>query len=250
MCRHRAYAVTKKECGSSTILGCRYHGWSYDTKGRLTKAPEFDKVPDFDKDSNGLWEVRTEVIDELVFINFQNEGNISRISLPKLSKRSKISLKTMTVCAEWKIEGNFNWKLAGKPCFIHVYKNLLIFLVDKLPSIQPGTKLMRGWLFPFIFTRLGEKQGPQELGLTAFIQYLSPRYTMTTRVLPRSKGYSTVEFVLYENSSRRYPVEQSDISKLEQKSWSEIRQLEHTQRTLLMNKYSSSKCNYFPCRSN
>jgi hypothetical protein len=34
ICRHRAYRVTKKECGRSVVLGCRYHGWAYDTRGR------------------------------------------------------------------------------------------------------------------------------------------------------------------------------------------------------------------------
>ncbi|PSS14887.1 hypothetical protein M430DRAFT_73793, partial [Amorphotheca resinae ATCC 22711] len=70
VCRHRAYAVTKKECGSSIVLGCRYHGWSYDTRGKLLKAPEFENVKGFEKDLNGLWEVKTEIRESMVFINF------------------------------------------------------------------------------------------------------------------------------------------------------------------------------------
>jgi phenylpropionate dioxygenase-like ring-hydroxylating dioxygenase large terminal subunit len=38
VCRHRAYTITKKPAGSSLVLGCRYHGWSYDTKGNLVKV--------------------------------------------------------------------------------------------------------------------------------------------------------------------------------------------------------------------
>ncbi|KAH8647446.1 Rieske [2Fe-2S] iron-sulfur domain-containing protein, partial [Tricladium varicosporioides] len=69
VCRHRAYQVTKKESGCSIVLGCRYHGWSYDTTGKLIKAPEFENVPDFDKSVNGLWEVETEVKSGMIFIN-------------------------------------------------------------------------------------------------------------------------------------------------------------------------------------
>lgn len=63
VCRHRAYEVTRKECGKSLVLGCRYHGWSYDTKGKLVKAPEFEGVEGFSKDANSLWEIATRMRD-------------------------------------------------------------------------------------------------------------------------------------------------------------------------------------------
>lgn len=59
VCRHRAYTITKKPSGSSLILGCRYHGWSYDTKGNLVKAPQFDGIDGFDKSDNGLFKIHT-----------------------------------------------------------------------------------------------------------------------------------------------------------------------------------------------
>ncbi|OAL48527.1 ISP domain-containing protein [Pyrenochaeta sp. DS3sAY3a] len=59
VCRHRAYTITKKAAGSSLVLGCRYHGWSYDTKGRLVKAPQFDGIEGFDKTENSLFAVHT-----------------------------------------------------------------------------------------------------------------------------------------------------------------------------------------------
>lgn len=27
VCRHRGHPITRKECGSSTVLTCKYHGW-------------------------------------------------------------------------------------------------------------------------------------------------------------------------------------------------------------------------------
>src|SRR6266487_1454813 len=111
VCRHRAYAVTKKECGSSTVLGCRYHGWSYDTTGKLIKAPEFDKVPDFDKAMNGLWELKAEVRESLVFVNLDAGKEVKHLDLGA----SEASLKKwkpsgMKCVADWKVEGAFNWK--------------------------------------------------------------------------------------------------------------------------------------------
>lgn len=113
VCRHRAYAVTKKETGSSTVLGCRYHGWSYDTKGKLIKAPEFEGVEGFDKEMNGLWELQTEVTDSMVFVNFYaGERQVSEIgaSETNLKRWGAINMEWTTA---WKVDGAFNWKLAG-----------------------------------------------------------------------------------------------------------------------------------------
>lgn len=115
VCRHRAYAVTKKESGSSTVLGCRYHGWSYDTKGKLIKAPEFDKVPGFDKNMNGLWEIKTSISQSMVFVNFDAASEVDSLSLGDVETRLKRwSLAKMECLEDWKVEGAFNWKLLGR----------------------------------------------------------------------------------------------------------------------------------------
>lgn len=118
VCRHRAYAVTRKESGSSTVLGCRYHGWSYDTNGKLIKAPEFEGVKGFDKDMNGLWEVRTSIRDSMVFVNFDATEDVRNFDLEVPENwivNSKIA--ELGWVGGWKLDGNFNWKLAG----IHIY---------------------------------------------------------------------------------------------------------------------------------
>jgi hypothetical protein len=38
ICRHRGFPVVSKNEGCSTIIGCRYHGWSYNSKGELVKV--------------------------------------------------------------------------------------------------------------------------------------------------------------------------------------------------------------------
>lgn len=90
------------------MLGCKYHGWSYDTKGKLIKAPEFDKVPGFDKTANGLWELKSATQDGMVFVNFDT-GHVSA-STPALELRG---MKKMKFTKEWKVVGSFNWKLLG-----------------------------------------------------------------------------------------------------------------------------------------
>jgi phenylpropionate dioxygenase-like ring-hydroxylating dioxygenase large terminal subunit len=104
--------VTKKECGSSLVLGCRYHGWSYDTKGKLIKAPEFDAVPGFDKNVNGLWQIKMEIKESMVFINFDGSGEGCPLDLGRAEEvLRKWKLTHMKCVADWKAEGAFNWKL-------------------------------------------------------------------------------------------------------------------------------------------
>ncbi|KUI66276.1 Choline monooxygenase, chloroplastic [Cytospora mali] len=61
LCRHRAYPVVEKRCGTASILSCKYHGWSYGFKGNLAKAPRFDTVEGFDKSQHGLLPVHVHV---------------------------------------------------------------------------------------------------------------------------------------------------------------------------------------------
>lgn len=116
VCRHRAYAITKKNCGSSLVLGCRYHGWSYDTKGALIKAPEFETIPGFKKAENGLFEIHTFVTEEgFILLNFDAQEVVPPPDLSSLRKEAQLVWVPKAVwVAEWKYENlPVSWKLAG-----------------------------------------------------------------------------------------------------------------------------------------
>jgi len=96
------------------VLGCRYHGWSYDTKGNLIKAPEFEHVPGFDKGKNGLWEVKTEIREGMVFINFDARHKREELSLGESENTIRTwGIATMKCVADWKIETDVNWNSLG-----------------------------------------------------------------------------------------------------------------------------------------
>lgn len=78
VCRHRAYPVVTKDKGSSIVLGCKYHGWSYDTEGNLKKAPKFDKFPEFKMEANGLFKIPTYTTPQgLVFVNLDQTSSLT-----------------------------------------------------------------------------------------------------------------------------------------------------------------------------
>ncbi|KXS19573.1 ISP domain-containing protein [Gonapodya prolifera JEL478] len=115
VCRHRAYPVVKKESGSTTVLGCRYHGWSYDTLGNLVKAPSFDDVPGFKKEENGLYPIHVHVASGgFIFVNMEAKEKPS-VSFSEhfgeMEKElEKIDFTKFEFRETFTMQGKFNWK--------------------------------------------------------------------------------------------------------------------------------------------
>ncbi|TQB75898.1 hypothetical protein MPDQ_001499 [Monascus purpureus] len=131
VCRHRAYTITKKETGSSLVLGCRYHGWSYNAYGNLVKAPHFDDVPGFDKSQNGLFEIHTRVSERgFIFVNLEAGKEVPEGDFDGLDEfvqnrgRNEFWMGIPHSKFVWAgsqaVEGNFNWKFGLRTTpFIH-----------------------------------------------------------------------------------------------------------------------------------
>lgn len=121
VCRHRAYTVTRRESGSSTVLGCRYHGWSYNTLGQLVKAPHFDSVPGFEKAQNGLFEIHAwESACGFVFVNLdaaaETDGEGARGYEAVDAFAGRNGFEGCSWVGGEVVEGAFNWKLGCEFC--------------------------------------------------------------------------------------------------------------------------------------
>lgn len=114
VCRHRAYPVVRKEKGSSIILGCKYHGWSYNTDGKLTKAPHFDNIEGFEKDENSLFKIRTHVTKQgLIFINFDNTESYTPFETffeGLENEMDEYDFDDYEYHMSYELDGEFNWK--------------------------------------------------------------------------------------------------------------------------------------------
>lgn len=73
VCRHRGGPLAVKS-GTTTVLQCKYHGWTYLMDGSLRGVPQFDRVELFDKKDFGLKPIRTEMWQGLVFISLDEEA--------------------------------------------------------------------------------------------------------------------------------------------------------------------------------
>ncbi|MDU8945728.1 aromatic ring-hydroxylating oxygenase subunit alpha [Ovoidimarina sediminis] len=68
VCQHRAHQLVSGT-GSTRVVVCPYHAWTYELTGALRAAPNATSVPGFDRSRICLTEVRTEEFLGFVFVN-------------------------------------------------------------------------------------------------------------------------------------------------------------------------------------
>lgn len=75
-CRHRGNKVCLFDKGNASIFHCSYHGWSYDTAGRLRSVPLQKSVypEDFDRGAMGLLSPQVAVHKGLIFARWAEDG--------------------------------------------------------------------------------------------------------------------------------------------------------------------------------
>ena len=72
-CRHRGHVLASGS-GECRRLVCPYHAWTYDLDGRLLRAPNMARVPDFEPGEVRLSTVRVETLAGAVFVNLDADA--------------------------------------------------------------------------------------------------------------------------------------------------------------------------------
>ena len=78
-CAHRGAKVLENRQGTAKILSCSYHGWRYNTDGRLLSIPCRENYRDTEIDKNlasyGLSEIRTDSYRGFIFANLSQSAS-------------------------------------------------------------------------------------------------------------------------------------------------------------------------------
>ena len=111
VCRHRGSIVCLEKSGNQRKFECPYHGWMYDTDGKLIAARNM--AEDFDKTSHGLHRLPVEIVQGLVFVSFCDdppsiEGARRDLAEPMMM----FDFEGMQVAAHKTYPISANWKLA------------------------------------------------------------------------------------------------------------------------------------------
>ena len=73
VCQHRAMLVAEGR-GNTKAFVCPYHHWTYGLDGRLVGAPAMSKTCGFDRNDVGLPEIKTEIWEGFIFVNFDEDA--------------------------------------------------------------------------------------------------------------------------------------------------------------------------------
>ena len=125
-CRHRASRLIRKDCNINNII-CPYHLWKYSLDGRLLATPRFN-CPNFNKQENGLFEIKTSSFRNIICVNFDNNcGDIYEHFGDANTDLKNYPLEECKIVRYKQYEVNANWKTL-QDNFLEYYH---------LPSIHP-----------------------------------------------------------------------------------------------------------------
>ncbi|MCE0506167.1 aromatic ring-hydroxylating dioxygenase subunit alpha [Roseivivax sp. GX 12232] len=111
-CRHRGAPVVTEENGKSRGVTCKYHGWTYNTRGELINLRDRRDFVDLDMSCRGLIQVRCENIGNLYFVNLDPEAEPLRDYLgPAARDLDEVKPETLILVDKQAIQVNCNVKI-------------------------------------------------------------------------------------------------------------------------------------------
>ena len=111
VCRHRA-AELVRGAGNARSFQCPYHAWTYGLDGRLVGAPMMEGAAGFDRKTCRLPEMRSEIWEGWIFVNFDADAAPLGPRLEPLSKLlSGYGMSEMIAVETATFDSPFNWKV-------------------------------------------------------------------------------------------------------------------------------------------
>lgn len=111
VCKHRGGPVAVKK-GTTSVLQCQYHGWTYLLDGSLRGVPQFKKVDLFDKKDFGLTPVKMQNWEGLLFVSLDDDIDPLNHFLDGISKKiTPIEISNFKFVEQQSYIINCNWKV-------------------------------------------------------------------------------------------------------------------------------------------
>ncbi len=113
VCRHRGASVLPEGVGTAKAIRCPYHGWLYDDRGQLLRAPKFGVDLKQYCDKLSLQEIGLHIWNDLVFVKINPElgvdfnewiGEVDSLS------QSFAGPADLDYYGEFIVTGDLNWK--------------------------------------------------------------------------------------------------------------------------------------------
>ncbi|KAL4963418.1 aromatic ring-hydroxylating oxygenase subunit alpha [Aspergillus stella-maris] len=210
VCRHRAFPIITSESGSASILGCKYHGWSYGLNGKLAKAPRFEDVANFDKEQNGLFPVHVH-LDQRGFVWVNLDGDESPsvpwtedfLGADTQERLGDFNMDDYGFDHTWSMHGDYNWKTLVdnyNECYHCSVAHPGIAAISDLTSYKVET--VGGQIQHFVKDKPGHesdmKVAPTFLFPNASVTMTS-HYFYLMRVVPTSATTTSMQYEVFRH---------------------------------------------------
>ncbi|KAH7006868.1 Rieske [2Fe-2S] iron-sulfur domain-containing protein [Ilyonectria destructans] len=210
ICRHRAFPIVTKEQGKSSVLSCKYHGWSYSLNGQLAKAPGYTDMKEFNKSENGLFPIHVHLdANGFIWVNLDASNKPEPFSnefqkIDEMSRHKAFDFTEYHFDHTWEMSGDYNWKTLAdnyNECYHCKTAHPDAGSVADLQAYKVET---RGGNIEH-FANTSEKQADE--GLTIVSNYYFPNACMTVsphffymmRCVPTSPFHSSMEYEVYRH---------------------------------------------------
>ena len=113
MCSHRGAPLAwDKQESCKGYLACRFHGWVYDTTGKLVHVSDAENFPSVKAEENGLTSVNCEIWKTFIFVNMADtpEESLEEYLAPVSSEIGRYDFSGFTPAFSYRIDENVNWK--------------------------------------------------------------------------------------------------------------------------------------------
>jgi phenylpropionate dioxygenase-like ring-hydroxylating dioxygenase large terminal subunit len=138
VCRHRG-AVIVQGAGNARSFQCPYHAWTYRLDGALLGAPHMQSVESFDAKKCRLPEIRSEIWEGWIFVNFDAEAAPLAPQLaPLAALLENYRMSEMLAVETATFESPFNWKILVDN-FMEAYHHIAIHR-DTLEPTFPAAR--------------------------------------------------------------------------------------------------------------
>ena len=114
VCKHRAHELLGG-AGRKSVVTCPYHAWTYETDGRLRRAPNSETVPGFDRTKICLTRVRLEDFCGFLFVNLDDAARPMAELYPGVAEELSAFLPALDALAPVRriaVEEACNWKVS------------------------------------------------------------------------------------------------------------------------------------------
>lgn len=166
---------------------CRYHGWQYDDRGKLVKAPKFENSPGFRTEENGLFEIKLVLTrDGLIYVNF----DATTMRMPFDNVESGLDMKAYKWLHGKLVPIEANWKTIGR---YREVKRLMTDIVTANDFLSQAhwSRIRFGWVLP------RKSKAVRLLSPLSIAKDLDDQVWGTMTLLPTSASNSAVRIDVY-----------------------------------------------------